>query len=1156
MEDKNKTKDQLIKELNELRSQVDHSFDYKSLRENEERLRRLSEAAKEGIVIHDRGKIIDANEVLAKMLGYNLSEIMGISIKKLVTPETWKVITKNIARGYIKPYEGIGRRKDESTFRVLIASRPYQYHDKSLRIAVVRDITEQKQVEEELAQEKRFSDTIIDTLPGSFFLLSKKGQIIRWNKRFEKNTRLSRHQIYGQQGLFFIHKDDRAKVIEKLKEVYEKGHAETDARTLIQGSHKWRDEILMGRKMKIGNEELIVGTSVDITERKKSESELFYEKEKAQRYLDIAGVILVALDSEGQITLINKKGCEILEYRERELVGKNWVDTCVPKKERKAVKKTFSKIISGEIDTLENYENCILTKSGKTPMIDWNNTILKDQNGKIIGTLSSGEDVTERKKTEETLKAKETLLTSILESTTDGILVVDDKGAVVYNNSQFEKLWHIPHQLTKTRDDRKLLEFVLDQLEYPKSFLSKVQALYQSTKEDFDTLRFKDGRIFERFSRPLISDGKIYGRVWSFRDITERKRVEESLVASEIRYRRLFEAAKDGILILDANTGTIVDVNPFLTKLLGFSHKEFCGKKIWEIGLFKDLGANEANFLELQKKGYLRYEDLPLETIDGQKINVEFVSNIYEVDHQKVIQCNIRDITKRKQIEDALRESEERLSSIFKNAADGLLIADAETKNFILCNQMICKMLGYNEKEIKKLNIADVHPSEEVPFILEQFKKLAAREISIAKDVRLKRKDETIFFADITAAPITLRGRTFLAGFFRDVSERKIADERLNIAYRQLENIIEFLPDATAIIDKDKHIIAWNRSMEEMTGVPKTDVIGKNHSYIAVPFYGHQRPFLMDLLIKKESKFETEYSYVKKKGDSLYAEAFTPALNDGKGAWVWAIASPLFDNEKNVIGIIESIRDITERKKAEEALSKQTEELKRSISELEQYAYVASHDLKEPLRMIVSYLQLIEKRGKEKFDDEDHKYFDRVIKNAVRMSTLIDDLLSYSFVGKGERQWKEVSCSDILNQATENLKYAIEDCQAVITSSTLPTVMGVKTELLQLFQNLISNAIKFRGDERLHIHVSAEKKGSHWIFSIQDNGIGIEAEFIDRIFNLFERLNDSDKYEGTGLGLAIVKKVVESYGGKLWVDSKPGQGSTFYFTLPASAKKS
>jgi PAS domain S-box-containing protein len=260
-------------------------------------------------------------------------------------------------------------------------------------------------------------------------------------------------------------------------------------------------------------------------------------------------------------------------------------------------------------------------------------------------------------------------------------------------------------------------------------------------------------------------------------DITERKKAEKSLAVSEIKYRRLFEAAKDGIIILDAETGQIIDVNKFLVDLLGFSHEQFLGKKIWEIGFFKDIIPNKDNFEELQRKEYIRYENMPLETAAGKRIEVEFVSNVYLVDNKKVIQCNIRNITERKKAEQSLKESEERFRAVFDTANDGILVASIADKKFYLANKAICQMLGYSQDEIKNIGVADIHPKEDLPHVTGEFEKQMRGEIDVALNLPVKRKDGTVFYADVNASSLKLGNKEYLLGIFRNITERKKAEE-------------------------------------------------------------------------------------------------------------------------------------------------------------------------------------------------------------------------------------------------------------------------------------------------------------------------------------------------------------------------------------------
>jgi PAS domain S-box-containing protein len=243
--------------------------------------------------------------------------------------------------------------------------------------------------------------------------------------------------------------------------------------------------------------------------------------------------------------------------------------------------------------------------------------------------------------------------------------------------------------------------------------------------------------------------------------------------------------------------------------------------------------------------------------------------------------------------------------------------------------------------------------------------------------------------------------------------------------------------------------------------------------------------------------------------------------------------------------------DVTERKLAEEAMRRTAEDLKRSNEDLEQFAYVASHDLQEPLRAVSGFLKLLEDRYRPQLDDRAREYIDFSVEGALRMSSLIHDLLAYSRVGRKGRPAQPTDANGALAAALTSLRGSIENASAAITRDELPTVHADPTQLAQVFQNLIGNAIKFRHPDRsCQIHVCARKEADHWVFSVRDNGIGIDPKQRDRIFVIFQRLHTRDKYPGTGIGLSICKKIVERHGGRIWVESKAGEGSTFCFTLP------
>jgi len=266
---------------------------------------------------------------------------------------------------------------------------------------------------------------------------------------------------------------------------------------------------------------------------------------------------------------------------------------------------------------------------------------------------------------------------------------------------------------------------------------------------------------------------------------------------------------------------------------------------------------------------------------------------------------------------------------------------------------------------------------------------------------------------------------------------------------------------------------------------------------------------------------------------------------DGEYRWLaWAIV--ISPQDEIVYG---AARDFTERHQAEETLRQQAEELERSNRELEQFAYVASHDLQEPLRIVSSYVQLLARRYQGKLDQDADEFIGFAVEGANRMKSLITDLLAYSRVGTRGKELAPVEMEDALERATRNLRLAIQDSGAIIAHDDLPVVLADQVQMTQLLQNLIGNAIKFRGSKAPRIHVGVRRRDERWLFFVRDNGIGIDPQYAERIFVIFQRLHNRDEYPGTGIGLAICRKIVERHGGEIWVESKPGNGATFYFTL-------
>ncbi len=353
---------------------------------------------------------------------------------------------------------------------------------------------------------------------------------------------------------------------------------------------------------------------------------------------------------------------------------------------------------------------------------------------------------------------------------------------------------------------------------------------------------------------------------------------------------------------------------------------------------------------------------------------------------------------------------------------------------------------------------------------------------------------------------------------------------------KRLANIVNSSKDAIISADLNSLISSWNRGAEEIYGYSAHEMIGKPISN------------LMSLSEwKKFSKLEEKV----KKGKSIGPYEAKRLKNDDTEMYVSVTLSPIKSYEDEVIGTATITRDISKRKKIEEELKDTIDKLERSNYELQQFAYITSHDLQEPLRAIASFAQLLEKRYKNRLDSDADEYIDFVVDSAVRMKEMIQGLLYYSRVGTRGEKFQLISAEETLKDALSNLKLLIKENEAQVTYDKLPMVTADKGQLIQLFQNLIENAIKFKKSNIApKIHISSRKDKEMYIFSVSDNGIGMEPQYTDKIFEVFKRLHTIDEYKGAGIGLAISKRIIERHKGKIWVKSELNNGSTFYFSIP------
>ena len=355
--------------------------------------------------------------------------------------------------------------------------------------------------------------------------------------------------------------------------------------------------------------------------------------------------------------------------------------------------------------------------------------------------------------------------------------------------------------------------------------------------------------------------------------------------------------------------------------------------------------------------------------------------------------------------------------------------------------------------------------------------------------------------------------------------------------------LLEAAPDAMVVVNQGGEIVLLNVQAEKQFGYRRDELVGQKVKNI-IP------EGLAERLIADGTRSPAK-ALAQQIGTGI---ELSGRRRDGSEFPIEIMLSPLESAEGILVAA--AIRDITERKKSEEHLVKAVGELKRSNDELQQFAYVSSHDLQEPLRMVASYTQLLAKRYKGRLDSDADEFVAFAVDGCNRMQGLIQDLLAYWRTGTNGKALREVSGDDALKEALTNLRRTIGESGAVVTHDRLPVIQTDDTQLTQVFQNLVGNAIKYRSAEVPHVHVSARKNGGpEWIFSVRDNGLGIDPQYFERIFILFQRLHGRNEFEGTGIGLAICKKILERLGGRIWVESQPGKGSTFHFALPEGNDK-
>jgi PAS domain S-box-containing protein len=970
---------------------------------------------------------------------------------------------------------------------------------------------------------------------------------------------------------FFAHDLETGRQL--WREMFDKGrlHVETLERKL-DGSSMWVEGDYSCLYNSDGEIIGHFGIQRDISDRKKNEIAL---QSSEQRYATLAKAVPVGIfrtDAEGHCLYVNERWCEMTGLTFAEAQQDGWAQTLHPDDRERVFAEWYA---CAQHDLPFQSEYRFQKRNGDITWVVGQSVAEKGIGGEPIGYIGSITDISEAKHAEADLKQSEQRFRAIFDGTFQFMGVLTPEGVVTEANR------------TALDAIAVNLEDVVGQLFWATPWWTHSPVLQEHLKQGIaraakgELARFEaehildDGTsVFVDFTlKPIVDEaGKVVMLIPEGRDITDRKQAEDQLRQQEAFLKSIYNGTEQAIFVVDIAAGgglRYASFNPVSERYAGVSNAQIQGKTPEE-AFGEAFGSTLRQNYErcLQTGTSIVYEEL----LEFKTHSIWTLTTLVPLRDEKGqiyrIIGTATDISDRKQIEEAFQESEQRLQALLDNSTAVIYMKDTLGR-YMMINHRYEALFHLDRHEVKGKTDRDIFPKVIADAFQANDREVIAAGVALEKEEIAPQDDGEHTYLSIKFPLFDAEGEIYaVCGMSTDISDRKQKEEILrNISLGVATKTDKFLFQALA---------------EYLT---KT---------LDVEF-----AFISELIQPENERLRTIAAF----GDGQvienfeYALAHTPCENVvGKQICIYPnqvqqqfpldtflqdikaesyMGVPLFDSAGQALGLItilshQPLQDTKliaeilnifaaraaaelERQRAEVALQIQKQDLARSNAELQQFAYVASHDLQEPLRMVVSYLELLERRYKGQLDAKADMFIGYAVDGATRMQTLINDLLSYSRVGTRGQNFETVDCAIIVQGVLSNLQMAIAQSNAVITYDPLPQVHGDSSQLTQLFQNLISNAIKFRGEEPPEIHISVERTDDKWLFSVKDNGIGIEHQYLDRIFIIFQRLHSRTEYPGTGIGLAVCKKIVERHGGNLWVESQLGRGSTFHFTLPQLA---
>ncbi|MDG5817496.1 PAS domain S-box protein [Natronococcus sp. A-GB7] len=710
----------------------------------------------------------------------------------------------------------------------------------------------------------------------------------------------------------------------------------------------------------------------------------------------------------------------------------------------------------------------------------------------------------------------------------DGFFAVDANWNFTYLNDR-------AHELINP-DDRELVGRNVWE-SFSAALERQFKPKYERAMYDQETVSFEEyypeplDSWFEVRAYPSETGLSVY-----FRDVTERKERERELEL----FRTLLDHSNDVVLVIEPESGRILDANETACRRLGYDRNELLELSVPDIERrFADIDDWRAHVEDVALEDAVTIEGVH-ERKDGTTYPAEVNVSYVGIDEGYMLAV-ARDVTDRRRRERRLRKSEQQYRTLAENVPNGIVTLFDDDLRYTLAAGRTFDTLPVSAAEIEGQPVRETWP-EDVAGTLENVFQAALEGESGEVELEYADREWVVHVVPITDGDGDVFGGMTIA---QDITERNERERELEMRERRLSTLIENVP---GMVYRCKTERGWpmtfvSDACEDLTGYEPDALERGELSWGEDVMVQEDRDKLWETVHEQASKAEP------------FSETYRIETADGDLRWVRDYGRALFDEEGAVIDVEGIIADVTDRKRLEDELKERKRQLEESNERLEQFAYAASHDLQEPLRMVTSYLGLIENRYGDEFDADGEEFLAYAVDGAERMREMIDALLEYSRVETQGDPFEPIELEGVVDDVLADLRLRIEETDAEIERGTLPRVSGDGSQVRQVVQNLLENAITYSGDEPPRVRIDADRRGSRWAISVRDEGIGIDPDEQGRVFTVFNRLHSAEEYDGTGIGLALCERIVERHDGEIRVDSEPGEGSTFTFTLPAASER-